>query len=130
LGLEGEFLYFQGDYERLSDTEINVASVDISIRLRAFYTIWRLRPFVGGGVGFFDSDLYAREASSESFENVAGGQAAGWQTFAGVVLPAMKRWSIELGWRWIHLRQDFEIYSSGQVQLGGNMLYLGITGGY
>ncbi len=138
LGLEGEFLYFEGDYERVSDVflpgrasnEVNMASVDLSARVRASFPIWKLRPFTAGGVGFVDSDLYTKDASSGLFENSAGGQAPGWQVLAGFVFPTGKGWQTELGWRWIHLRQDFGIFSDGEVRLGGNMLYLAILGGY
>ena len=137
LGLEGEFLYFQGDYERISGmllprtatNAINVASVDISLGARATYPVWRLSPFVGGGIGLFDSDLYTKDASTGLFENSAGGQTGGWHAVAGIAFPMMKQWRAELGWRWIFLSQDFGIHSNGEVHLGGNMLCLAVRGG-
>lgn len=134
LGLDSEFLYFQGDYERIPDSlpqetagnEIKVASVDVSIRARASYPVWKLSPFVGGGPGYVDIDLYTKCAESELFENSAGGQALGWQAVAGLAFSAVKRVQVEVGWRRIQLRHDFGIYGNGDVNLGGNMLYLAI----
>lgn len=138
LGLEAEFLYFAGDFERISDSvlpgtadnDIHMASVALSMLLRASYPVWKLRPFVGGGVGFVDSDLYTTDASSGLFENSAGGQAPGWQAFAGIGLPVEKRWHVDIGWRRIHLSQDFGISSDVEVKVGGNMLCVTISGGY
>ena len=138
LGLEAEFLYFEGDYEKTSDSvlpgaadnDVNMASVALSMLLRASYPVWKLRPFVGGGVGFVDSDLYTKNASSGLFENVAGGQAPGWRAFAGVGLPVQKGWHVDIGWRWIHVSQDFGLSSDVDVNVGGNMLSVAISGGY
>jgi len=138
LGVESEFLYFQGDYETSSDTllpgtasnAVNMASVDISIRIRASYQVWELRPFLGCGVSYADSDLYTKDAASGLFENTAGNQAASWQVLAGLAFTANKRWRPELVWRWIDLDQEFGIFSNGKVQVGGNMLHLAIVGAY
>ena len=138
LSLEGDFMYFADDYVRdsltlapgTSSNNIEIASVSLAVNTKYFIRSEKLSFFFGGGVGFYDSDIYARKVGLSGLSNVDGDQAIGYQGIVGVGYAYRDRARIELGWRGIFLDQDFGVYSNGDADAGGNYFYIGYRGGY
>lgn len=140
LSLEGEFLWFRREYRRVSDTvlpgtannDVRVLSLGLLANLRVGRSISRWRPFVSGGLGWFDTELLTTDPESGLFTD-AGDPAAqsstGYQLSAGVSYRLRRRSRLELGWRRLFLAADFGPYSNGDTELGGDFLYLAFRGG-
>ncbi len=136
LSLSGEFLYSEAGYDRtavnplpkLVSTEMEVATVGVSLHVRGTYPVWAFQPFLGAGIGYADSDLYAKDAVSTAFENRAGDQALAWQTYAGIGIQTMRGWYLDIGWRLLRIRQDFGSYTNGVCDAGGNMVFVALRG--
>jgi len=140
LSLDGEFLWFRRDYRRVSDTvrpgtannDVRVLSLGLLASVRVGRSFSRWRPFVSGGVGWFDTELFTTDPDSGLFTD-AGDPAAesstGYQLSAGVSCRLRHRSRLELGWRRLFLEADFGPYSNGSTELGGDFLYLALRGG-
>ncbi len=136
LSLSGEFLYSEAGYDRtavnplpkLVSTEMEVATVGVSLHVRGTYPVWAFQPFLGAGIGYADSDLYAKDAVSTAFENRTGDQTLAWQTYAGIGIPTMRGWYFDIGWRLLRIRQDFGSYTNGVCDAGGNMVFVALRG--
>ncbi|UCF67482.1 MAG: outer membrane beta-barrel protein, partial [Acidobacteriota bacterium] len=80
LSLEAEFLWARRDGERISDSvlpgtannNVRIISMGLSLhaKLHQRFTGWQ--PFVGGGVGLFDSELFTTDPDSGLFTAVGG----------------------------------------------------------
>lgn len=138
LAIEGDFLYFTDDYVRDSATlapgtssnNVEIASVSLAVNAKYFIRYKKLHAFLGGGVGFYDSDIYAYEVGLSGKSNVDGDHAIGYQSIVGMGFSYRDRRYIEIGWRGIFLDQDFGIYSNGKVDSGGDYFFIGYRGEY
>lgn len=138
LSIEGDFTYFTDDYRRDSSTlapgtssnKIEIASVSLALNTKYFFRHKKLTIFFGGGLGFYDSDIYVQEVDTTRMSNVEGDQAIGYQALAGMDYAFRDRFYFELGWRGIFLDQDFGSYSNGVVDAGGDYFYIGFRGDY
>jgi opacity protein-like surface antigen len=140
LSLEGEFLWFRRDYERVSDTVIpgtadnrqRYLTIGVSALAKASRRFNRWRPFFGVGAGYFSTEPYVTQPGSGLFDTLGAPSSAnsvGYQITAGVTAKVRKRFHLEAGWKTIFLNEDFGIYSNGEVDLGGHMVYLAARGG-
>lgn len=138
LSVEGDFEYFTDNYVRDSATlapgtssnDIEIASVSLALNTKYYIRVKTLNFFLGGGVSFYDSDIYVREIGKSGKSNVAGDQSTGYQGIAGIGYSYLDRVHVELAWRRIFLKQDFGIYSNGEVDAGGNYFHIGIRAEY
>jgi opacity protein-like surface antigen len=137
---EGEFLWFRRDYERVSDTVIpgtadnrqRYLTIGVSALAKASRRFNRWRPFFGVGAGYFSTEPYVTQPGSGLFDTLGAPSSAnsvGYQITAGVTAKVRKRFHLEAGWKTIFLNEDFGIYSNGEVDLGGHMVYLAARGG-
>jgi opacity protein-like surface antigen len=140
LSLEGEFLWFRRDYERVSDTVIpgtadnkqRYLTIGLSALAKASRRFNRWRPFVGVGAGYYSTEPYVTQPVSGLFGTRGAPSSAssvGYQITVGVTAKVRKHFHLEAGWKAILLSEEFGIYSNGEVNLGGNMIYLAARGG-
>ena len=140
ISLEGEFLWFRREYERVADEVIpgtadnrsRVLSLGLLANARFSRRLSRWRPFVSAGVGWFDSELFTTDPDSGLFTDVgdpSSESSAGYQLSAGASFRLRGRTHLEIGWRRLFLEADFGPYSNGETKLGGDLLYLALRGG-
>jgi len=140
LSLEGEFLWFRREYERVADDVIpgtadnrsRALSLGLLANARFSHRFSRWRPFVSAGVGWFDSELLTTDPESGLFTDVgdpSSESSAGYQFSVGASFRLRRRSHVELGWRRLFLEADFGPYSNGETELGGDLLYLAFRGG-
>lgn len=140
LSLEGEFLWFRREYERVADDVIpgtadnrsRVLSLGLMANLRCSRRFSRWRPFISGGLGWFDSELFTTDPDSGLFTDVGdppSRSSAAFQLSAGASFHLRGRTHLEIGWRRLFLDADFGPYSNGETELGGDLLYLAVRGG-
>ena len=140
LSLEGEFVWFRREYERVADDVIpgtadnrsRVLSLGLLANAKFSHRFSRWRPFVSGGVGWFDTELFTTDPDSGLFTDAgdpSSESSVGYQLSAGVSFRLRQRSHLELGWRRLFLEADFGPYSNGKTELGGDLLYLAFRGG-
>jgi opacity protein-like surface antigen len=140
LSFEGEFLWFRRDYERVSDTvipgtannDVRVLTLGLALNAKVSHRFSRWRPFGGGGVVYYDTELLTTHQESGLFTDAgqpSSERSAGFQVFAGVSAHVRKRFYLELGWGRVFLEEDFGPYSNGNADLGGDWFFLAFRGG-
>jgi len=140
LSLEGELLWFRREYERVAgevipgtaDNRSRVLSLGLLASARFSHRFSRWRPFVSGGVGWFDSELFTTDPESGLFTDVGDPPSEGsaaYQFSVGASFRLRRQSHLELGWRRLFLEADFGPYSNGEADLGGDLLYLAFRGG-
>jgi opacity protein-like surface antigen len=138
--LEGEFLWFRREYERASDTVLpdtadndqRYLTLGLSALAKASHRFGRWRPFVGVGVGYFDTEPYVTDPDGGGFTTSgapSSNSSIGYQVVVGVAARVRKRFYLEVGWKNILLDSDFGMHSNGEVDLGGSMIYVAARGG-
>lgn len=140
VSLEGEFIWFRREYERISDTVIpdtanndqRMLTLGLSALARVEHRIGKWRPFVAAGAGYFDTELWVTDPDSGLFTRDGAPSSAssvGYHLAAGIGFRIHDRWDLEIGWKQLILQEDFAQFSNGEVDLGGGLLYISARGG-
>lgn len=140
IALEGEFLWFRREYERVSDTVIpgtadndqRILTLGVSALAKVGHSFGRWRPFIGVGAGVFDTEPFVTDPESGKFTTngaPSSESSVGYQFEVGVAAKLRNRFHVELGWKTLLLEEDFGIYSNGEADLGGSLFYIAARGG-
>lgn len=138
--LEVEFLWFRGDYVRVSDTVLpgtadnrqRYLTTSLSALAKVGHRFGRWRPFLGAGIGYFDTEPYVTHPESGGFDTTGAPSSKGslgYQVVVGVSARFREHVHLDVGWKNVFLDEDFGTHSNGGVDLGGSMIYIAARGG-
>ena len=133
-------MFLRSEYERVSDTVLpgtannnqRMLTLGLSVLARAQHRMGRWRPFAAAGAGIFSIEPFITDPESGLFttEGAPSSESStGYQLVAGIGTRVRNRWYFEVGWKKLILQEDFGLYSNGEVDLGGSLLYISFRGG-
>ena len=115
-----------------ADNDQRYLTLSLSALAKASHRFGRWRPFVGVGAGYFHTQPFVTHPEDGGFTDSgapSSRRSIGYQVVVGVTARVRKRFHLELGWKQIFLDEDFGVYSNGDIDLGGGMIYIGVREG-
>ena len=112
-----------------ADTRTDLDTSGLGALIKFYLPLDSVDLYAGGGLGFYSSTLNVKGTVSGLSAQVDKSETnVGYQLVAGADIFVSRKISVGMEYRWMKIEANFEPYITGDVDMGGQFLFLSVRG--